>query len=254
MKTWLLKNKQTNAWKSSKATADACYALLLQGNNWTKEEPQIKISLGSHHLELPKTEQGTGYFKITIPADSIESSMANITVQTNGTSHQPAWGAVYWQYFDDIDKISPSTTTLNIQKKLFTEKNTDRGPVLVPLEKHNILHVGDKVKVRIEIRTDRLLEYVHMKDLRAAALEPLNVLSSYKWQGGLGYYESTGDASTNFFFNVLPKGTYVFEYALTVSHTGIFSNGPATIECMYAPEFSSHTEGIQLNVTKNEGN
>jgi len=95
---------------------------------------------------------------------------------------------------------------------------------------------------------DRDMEYVHMKDLRASALEPVNVLSTYKWQGGLGYYESTKDASTSFFFNYLPKGTYVFEYPVFVTHAGTFSNGITTIQCLYAPEFSAHSEGVKIIV------
>ena len=79
------------------------------------------------------------------------------------------------------------------------------------------------------------MEYLHLKDMRAAGFEPINVLSQYKWQGGLGYYESTRDASTNFFISYLPKGTYVFEYPLRVVHAGDFSNGITTIQCMYAP-------------------
>ena len=110
--------------------------------------------------------------------------------------------------------------------------------------------VGDKIKVRIELRVDRDMEYVHMKDMRASGLEPVNVLSGYKWQDGLGYYESTKDASTNFFFNYLPKGTYVFEYPLFVTHAGNFSNGITNIQCMYAPEFSSHSEGVRISVAE----
>ena len=133
-------------------------------------------------------------------------------------------------------------------KKLYVEKNTDKGPVLESVEDGATLKVGDKIKVRIELKVDRDMEYVHMKDMRASAMEPVNVLSSYKWQGGLGYYESTKDASTNFFFSYLRKGTYVFEYPLFVTHAGNFSNGITTIQCMYAPEFSSHSEGIRINV------
>jgi len=110
------------------------------------------------------------------------------------------------------------------------------------------LKPGDKVKVRIELKVDRLMEYVHMKDMRAATMEPINVLSGYKYQGGLGYYESTKDASTSFFFSQLPRGTYVFEYGLFVTNTGNFSNGITTIQSMYAPEFSSHSQGIRVNV------
>jgi len=110
------------------------------------------------------------------------------------------------------------------------------------------LKVGDKIKVRIELKADRDMEYVHMKDMRAACMEPVNVLSGYKYQGGLGYYESTKDASTNFFFSWLNKGTYVFEYSLFVTHAGNFSNGVTSIQCMYAPEFTSHSDGIRVTV------
>src|SRR5438067_3588696 len=147
-----------------------------------------------------------------------------------------------------MNKVSSSYTPLQLSKKLFIEKNTDRGQVLIPVGVGYELHVGDKLKVRIELRADRDMEYVHMKDTRASALEPVNVLSGYKWQGGLGYYESTKDASTNFFFNYLPKGTYVFEYPLFVTHAGNFSNGVTSIQCMYAPEFSAHSEGVRVNV------
>ena len=92
------------------------------------------------------------------------------------------------------------------------------------------------------------MEYVHLKDMRAACFEPTNVISSYKYQGGLGYYESTKDVSTNFFFGRLPKGKYVFEYPMFVTNKGDFSNGIATIQCMYAPEFSSHSEGVRVKV------
>jgi hypothetical protein len=170
---------------------------------------------------------------------------------SSAAANTPAWGAVYWQYFENLDRIVPpgaAPAALRLSKKLFIETNTDRGPVLVPVDENGVLHVGDKLKIRIELRSDRDLEYVHMKDLRAACLEPVNVLSGYKWQAGLGYYESTGDIGTDFFFSWLPRGAYVFEYPVFVGQTGNFSNGVTSIECMYAPEFSFHSEGIRVNV------
>ena len=120
--------------------------------------------------------------------------------------------------------------------------------MISPVNEGDIIHVGDKIKVRIELRADRPMEYVHMKDMRASSLEPTNVLSNYKWQGGLGYYESTRDASTNFFISYLPKGTFVFEYTLFATHAGNFSNGVTTIQCMYAPEFGAHSVGVRIDV------
>ena len=145
-----------------------------------------------------------------------------------------------------VGAVAVSYTHLDVYKR--QEKNTDRGPVLTALNDGDKISVGDKVKVRIELRADRNMEYVHMKDMRAAALEPVNVLSGHKWQGGLGYYESTKDASTNFFFGWLPRGTYVFEYTLFATHAGNFSNGVTSIQCMYAPEFTSHSQGVRIEV------
>lgn len=251
LRTWLLKNKQTNKWESTKATAEACYALLLQGTNWTSEEPVVTIKLGSTTVSSTdnKQEAGTGYFSKTFEGKEVKPEMGNIAVTvSSANTSASSWGGVYWQYFENLDKITTAATPLQLQKKLFVETNTDRGPVLTPIKDGAKLKIGDKIKVRIELRTDRDMEYVHMKDMRASAFEPVNVLSSYKWQDGLGYYESTRDASTNFFFDRLRKGTYVFEYTLFVTHAGNFSNGITTIQCMYAPEFSSHSEGVRIEV------
>lgn len=256
MKTWLLKQKQTQNWKTTKATAEACYSLLLGGSNWLAEERTVTVNLGGTIIKGDDNavEAGTGYFKKSISAEKIKPAMGNISVSVQPLPGKPAlpgttsWGAVYWQYFENLDKITPAETPLKLSKKLFIEKNSDKGPVLTPIGDGAQLKVGDKVKVRIELRVDRDMEYVHMKDMRAACMEPVNVISQYKWQGGLGYYESTKDASTNFFFSWLPRGTYVFEYPVFVTHTGNFSNGISSIQCMYAPEFSSHSEGIRVTV------
>ena len=259
LKTWLLKNKQTNNWKTTKATAEACYALLLQGTNWLSEEKTVSIKLGNitFNSKNEKQEAGTGYFKRKIDGDKVMPAMGNISVTVlspiNQSTNQPinqlaSWGSVYWQYFENLEKITFAETPLKLSKKLFIQKNRDRGPVLQPIEKGDTLHVGDKIKVRIELRVDRDMEYVHMKDMRASCMEPANVLSEYKYQDGLGYYETTKDVSTNFFFNYLNKGTYVFEYPLFVTHSGNFSNGITTIQCMYAPEFTAHSEGVRVEV------
>jgi len=258
LKTWLLKQKQTQNWNTTKATADACYALLLQGTDWLGEDKIVTVRLGNTVISSSdnKTEAGTGYFKKTMQGEFVTPEMGNITVSvsnpinksTNQLLSSPSWGAVYWQYFENLDKITSASTPLQLSKKLFVERNTDRGPVLEPVVENGVLKVGDKLKIRIELRVDRDMEYVHMKDMRASCMEPVNMLSEYKWQGGLGYYESTKDASTNFFFNWLPKGTYVFEYSLFVTNTGNFSNGVTTIQCMYAPEFTAHSEGVRVKV------
>ncbi|MCX6295881.1 MAG: MG2 domain-containing protein [Bacteroidetes bacterium] len=253
MKVWLLKSKQTQDWKTTKATSEAVYALLLRGTDWLSTESNVEITMGDIKIDpkkLPemKQEAGTGYFKTSWSGGEIKPNMGEVTVVKKDAG--VSWGAVYWQYFEQLDKITPSKTPLVLKKQLFLQKNTDAGPVIEPISEKTILKVGDKIKVRIELRVDRDMEYVQMKDMRASGFEPTNVISTYKWQDGLGYYESTRDAATNFFFDRLPKGTYVFEYPLVVTHNGDFSNGITSIQCMYAPEFSSNSEGIRVRVGK----
>ncbi|GAA4445720.1 alpha-2-macroglobulin family protein [Ravibacter arvi] len=249
---WLLANKRTNSWESTKATAEACYALLLGGSDWLNDNPVVTVVMGDRTLSSADgKEAGTGYMKTSIPGEEVNAGQGNIKLSVSGSETvkgRPSWGGVYWQYFENLDKITFSETPLKMKKKLYTRENSDRGPVLKELAAGNRVKVGDKLTVRIELSVDRDMEYVHMKDMRGAGLEPVNVLSSNKWQDGLAYYESTRDAATHFFFSYLPKGTYVFEYPLTVSHQGNFSNGVTTIQCMYAPEFTAHSEGIRLTV------
>lgn len=250
LKIWLLKQKQTQNWKTTRATAEACYALLRRGENLLADTQLVDIRLGNQNINAEnikdKLQTGTGYFKTNWHAEQIHSEMANVKVhkKDNGI----AWGAIYWQYFENLDKITFAQTPISIKKELFLEKDSDKGKILVPIDENNPIRVGNIVKVRIEIRVDRDMEYVHLKDMRAAGFEPINVLSGHRYQDGLWYYESPRDMSTNFFISYLPKGTYVFEYPLRANIKGSFSKGIASIQCMYAPEFTSHSSGVRIKI------
>jgi len=251
MKIWLLKNKQTNDWRTTKATTAACYALLMQGHSLLEDTGESKILIGDKSFEQlgvaePKKEAGTGYQKVSIAGVKVKPEMGKIEITNNNNSI--AWGGVYWQYFEQLDKITPSETGVKIKKQLFLKRQTAAGDQLAPLNSSTVLKTGDLVKVRLEISADRDMEYIHLKDMRSSGFEPLNVISQYKYQDGLGYYESTKDASTNFFMDYMRKGIYVFEYELRVSQAGNFSNGITTLQSMYAPEFSTHSEGIRVTV------
>ena len=171
--------------------------------------------------------------------------MGEITVKK--VDEGVSWGSVHWQYFEDISKVTPyEGTPLKLKKTLFTKINTAKGPTLEPVK--GALAVGDELVVRIELRVDRDMEYVHLKDQRGSGTEPVNVLSRYKYQDGLAYYESTRDTASHFFIDYLPKGVYVFEYTTRVQQRGSYQTGIAEIQCMYAPEFNSHSESLPLLV------
>ena len=251
LKVWLLKNKQTNQWATTKATTEAVYALLLKGTDWLSVTEAVQVTVGDKiidpsTMDAVKVEAGTGYFKTSWNTTAISESQATVTMQKKGEGI--AWGGLYWQYFEDLDKITSAETPLQLKKKLFLTANTATGEELTEIKEATVLNVGDLLRVRIELRVDRAMDFVHMKDMRASGLEPIDVLSTYKWQDGLGYYQATKDASTNFFFDTLGKGVYVFEYDLRVNNAGTFSNGITTIQSMYAPEFTSHSEGTRIMV------
>ena len=253
LKLWLLKNKRTNQWATTKATTEAIYALLMNGSDWLSVSDNTIIEIGderinSKKLESTQKEAGTGYLKIAWSDDEITPKMASVRVSNK--SDISGFGGVYWQYFEDLDKVSTSENTpLLIKKEVFVRTKTENGEKLVPVNT-NAISIGDVVTIRMEITSSDDLEFVHLKDMRASGLEPLDVLSEYKWQDGLGYYQSTKDVATQFFFDRLPKGTYVFEYDLRANNRGDFSNGVTTIQSMYAPEFTSHSEGLRLNIKK----
>lgn len=254
MRKWLLKQKQLSDWKTTRATADACYALLLNGSDWLITDNNVNISLGDKTID-PKTddeikvEAGTGYIKKSFSGNEINPSMGKITISPKENKEIPiAWGGLYWQYFEQLDNITYAQTPLSILKQVFIEETTDSGTNLIRLTDDKKLKAGTKLIVRILLKVNNDMEYVHLKDMRAAALEPLENISAYRWRNGVGYYKSIKDASMNYFFDKLPKGQWTFEYPLVVSQAGVFQNGIATVQSMYAPEYTSHTDGLVITV------
>lgn len=246
MRFWLLTQKQTTNWKTTKATTEACYALLLNGTSWLSSDPTLTVSLADKKIDFPKSEINPTLSKVWNGTE-IKAEQAKVTLSKQGPGI--AWGALHWQYYEDLDKITThKNTQIQLTKELMLEEQTNSGALLKPITASTTLKAGDLVKVKLVIRSDRDLEYVHVQDMRAAGFEPLNVLSGAKWNNSFGYYESTRDASTDFFIGFLPRGTYVFEYSLRVNNAGNFSNGITNIQCMYAPEFNAHSAGIRVEI------
>lgn len=246
LKLWLLKQKQTQEWESTPATVNAVSVLLQTGSNWLENKGQTAISLGKINVEPESKETGTGYFKRSYDSQSITPDMGQVSLSK--PDNGPAWGALYWQYFDDLDWITKSKAGLNVEKLLFKEEIAGSGKVLVPVTDENPLRTGDKVVVRLTVHNDKDMEYVLLKDMRAACFEPVEQVSGIRWKEQTVCYQTSKDASTSFYFYNLPKGTYVFEYPVYVTRAGEYSNGITTIQSMYAPEFVSNTEGMKIIV------
>ena len=249
LKLFLLRSKQTNSWKTAKSTSAACYAFLLDSDNWLAQNVTTSISFPQLDQELMfgAREMSTGYIREDIPKENI--TVANKAIEIDNPSETAVWGAVYWQYYEDLDKIeSLQDSPLTLTKEVYKVAIGDNGEELVAITENDKVKPGDRLRVRIHLSVDRLMEFVEMKDMRSSGTEPVNVLSQYKYQDGLGYYESTKDLVSYFYFSRLPKGNWVFEYDVKAVHLGSFTNGITQIQSVYAPEFSAHSNGINLEI------
>ena len=244
-KLCLLKHKQVHGWDSTKATADAVYALLLRGDDPLTSDELVAVTLGETAIKPEKVEAGTGFFEHRFLGGEISPELGRITVTK--TDKGVAWGAVHWQYLEDVSKVAPfENSPLQVSKSLNTRQDAKEGRVLVPLQ--GPIRVGDEVVVRLVVRTDRELEYVHLQDQRPSGAEPVVGLSRYKFQDDVACYQTTLDTATHFFIDRLPRGSHVFQYSMRAVHKGKYQIGMASIQCMYAPEFNGHSESGTLNV------
>jgi 5-hydroxyisourate hydrolase-like protein (transthyretin family) len=251
MQVWLLKHKQTNRWSTARASVAAINALLLNNQRILTEAQTLSVKIDGTELkpELDDEnyETGTGYFKKSWKGSEISESMKHIQMQ-NPNDHI-AWGAAYWQYFQDIDKVTNfEETPLTIRKELYLVINDKKGEKLIKIADEEIVAPGSKIIVRLRIEADRSMDFVRLDDQRGAAMEPLNQVSGYRYTGGLFYYEAPGDTGTSFYIDHLPQGVFVLEYPLRAVHSGNYTVGLATLQSMYAPEFSSHSEGGRFTV------
>lgn len=236
MKRWLLKQKQTQTWETPIATADAVYALMATGaSDLLTNTGGVEITLGKEVIRTP-ADDAIGYIKKTVSGDVM--NIKKVSVDKEGTGM--GWGAVYAQYLESMDQIGEQGNGLSVSRQLY--KGDEALNESVPLK------VGDKITVRLTVKADRDMDFVQIKDDRAACMEPLQAVSGFRWGNGLGYYQATKDASTQFFIDQMRKGTYVIEYQVYVNRTGEYQAGIATVQSAYAPEFGGHTGGYRVMV------
>ena len=236
MKRWLLKQKQTQTWETPIATADAVYALMATGaSDLLANTGGVEITLGKEVIRTP-ADDAIGYIKKTVSGDVM--NIKKVSVDKEGTGM--GWGAVYAQYLESMDQISGQGNGLSVSRQLY--KGDEALNESAPLK------VGDKITVRLTVKADRDMDFVQIKDDRAACMEPLQAVSGFRWSNGLGYYQATKDASTQFFIDQMRKGTYVIEYQVYVNRTGEYQAGIATVQSAYAPEFGGHTRGYRVMV------
>jgi hypothetical protein len=247
LKVWLLSQKRTSKWPGSRSTADAVGALLGRGTNLLASKELVTVTVGGEKIVPEKVEAGTGFFETRFVRREITPGMATITMKKPDAG--VSFGGVHWLYLDDIANVpAAGREELAITKNLFVKKFTKAGPELVAAGGGVAVEVGDELVVRLVVTSDRDYEFLELADHRPSLTEPVDVLSGWRWGDGAGWYVAIRDASTQLFFERLPRGTHVFEYSLRASHRGTASSGFAKIQSRYAPEFSAHSASVSLEV------
>ncbi len=239
IRKWMLLMKQSNDWGSYSLAADAVYSILSTGSQWLERGTTPVITVAGQPINLNKMAQWLGYFRTSLPATTVGS------VVIDRTGKGPAWGAVYSQFKAPMTEIKEKAIEeVSISKEYYVYAQDGT------LHQATSFKVGDKVKVRVVIKTNKDMDFVTMTDERAACFEPVDQLSGYRSEDNTWFYQETKDTQTNVFINKLRKGTHIIGYDVWVTNPGEFTSGIATIQSQYAPQLSAHSAGKTIFTTQ----
>ncbi|MDN4163939.1 MG2 domain-containing protein [Cytophagales bacterium LB-30] len=245
---WLLNQKRTQHWSSTKSTTNVVYSLLSGAKGIRATAEGAKIKIGNEVIKTRKDnpELGTGHVSYEWSKEKIKPEKGKVEITADENSL--IFGGLHLSYWSAIDSVEATGEDLKLVKTLFRVSTNDKGEYMEEVTDTSVLALGDLVRVRLEVSISRDMEFVHLKDLRGAGFEPVDVLSEYKWMNQASYYQSTKDVATHFFFDDLPRGVYSFTYDLRVNNKGEFTCGMATLQSMYAPEFRATSQSVHVRV------
>jgi uncharacterized protein YfaS (alpha-2-macroglobulin family) len=248
---WLLLNKKMNQWKSTRATAEVIYSLAhyLQKEGSLGVREDATVSVGDRKQTFVfEPDKYVGKTQIVIPGPEVDAKSAKVSVEK--TSKGFAFASATWHFSTEKLPEEERGDFFHVTRTYFRRVPGAGGFSLQPLSEGATLDPGDELEVHISLRSKHAAEYVHLRDPRAAGLEPENAVSRYKWDLGIGWYEEVRDSGTNFFFEQLPAGEYTFKYRVRANLAGQFRVGPATVQSLYAPEFAAYSAGNVIKIGK----
>ncbi|MGB5163377.1 MAG: alpha-2-macroglobulin family protein [Thermoanaerobaculia bacterium] len=248
---WLLLNKKLNHWKSTRATAEVIYALVhyleREGSLAVREEVQVEIGRLTETRVFEPDEYTGWKNQIVIRGSEIEPDSMN-TIVVEKQSKGFLFASATWHFSTERLPEKAEGNFFFVERRYFKRLHDGREWVLQPLEDGTRIEPGDQVEVQLSLRSRHAAEYVHLRDPRPAGFEPESTRSAYRWELGIGWYEEVRDSGSNFFFELLPAGEYTFRYRLRASLAGTFRVAPATVQSMYAPEFTAYSAGNLIEI------
>jgi len=248
---WLLLNKKLNHWKSTRATAEAIYALAgyLKTTGQLGEREQLGVTVGSLHqdFDFPPDQFGGGKNQVVLAGTDI-SPAGTSTVTIDNLTHGLAFASATWQYATDRLPAEARGDVLAVNRAYFRVDKSGLETKLVPIADATQVDIGEEVEVHLLLRARADMDYIHLRDPRAAGFEPSTNTSHHQWDFGIAWYEEVRDSGTNFFFEHIPRGEYTLKYRVRASMVGTFKVAPATAQPMYAPEFAGFSAGNVVRV------
>lgn len=235
---WLLIAKQQQHWQTTKATAAAINMLQKQKSGAMGATKAFSADLSGKQLNV-SDDLLDGR-----PADffAAKESPSSIMLKQTGTN---AAGAVTWYYFAKPDALDTLNKAVKISKQFFVyDASRNRLRAVSP---GTVLKAGESLQVKLTVEAAVSLQYVHINDPRAALFEPAESASGYRYTTGTGYYQSVRDTGVELFTEAIPRGITEFTYDVVVAHSGEFSSGPATLQCMYQPAVTAYSGTQNFN-------
>ncbi len=248
MKLWLLSQKRTQQWDSPVETVNAVYALLCRGRDDFSAEKKITLAWDEEKIEVQEASvlPSVAYVKQELKEN--KKGVFPLAIEIKQENKGIAWGAVYAQFQEDLDQVKTRGKELKVEKKLYVERLNNGKKILQPLKEGESLEIGDVVVSRLTLSSDRALDFVHLKDQKAACFELVENLSGYRWSGSFNYYLDVKDAATHYYLDYFPKGVLVVESRYRVARSGEYEVGVALLQSTYAPEFTSYAASQRVVV------
>ena len=253
MQQWLLKQKQTTRWSSDIATLRAIQALMPTkvgeksdfGRSTASDRIVVQGKTMVDTLAVPKAN--AGYMRHTYRSDSLAQMSGSRSISTTIVRDNKgiSWGALYYQYTEQMDKVPASQTGITLARTLY---KVESDGSLTELKEGRGVSVGDRLRVRLHVQCDRNMEYVELKEFRAACLEPVSTASGWAWTSGLSYYVAINNSHNAVYIDRLDKGKYIIDADYYVTNPGSFTLTPSVLQCLYAPEFRATSRGQRIIV------
>ena len=257
MLKWILQEKRTQGWLTTLNTLEATYALLsttktdttlLHFNTKLPDAFTLTMQDGekTNVMQAANTvdADATGYIRADFKLDELKSSPVSVSISKNDGGI--SWGGIYGRYLAPAATVENSGKELTVKREYFVVENGKE----IAVTPKNIVNVGDLIRVRYTINALRDYDYVSLVDPRPACLEPTKQISGYTCNNGEWFYLAVRDASQAYFLEKLEKGSHIFSMDFRIDRKGTYLAAPASIQCLYSPEFTGHSKGLTINSTE----